>query len=70
MPASPAGTTPSPTLTVYLRNGFFAQNDSYEFNLALVGIALTLLLAGAGALSLDSVLCVPTLVVSALGILW
>jgi uncharacterized membrane protein YphA (DoxX/SURF4 family) len=55
---------------VHLRNGFFAQNDSYQFNLALVGIALTLLLAGAGALSLDSVLCVPTLVVSALGILW
>ena len=56
-------------LTVHLRNGFFAQNGGYEFNLALAGMALTLLLAGAGALSLDSVLGVPTLA-SALGILW
>ena len=47
-------------LTVHLKNGFFAQDGGYEFNLALVGMALTLLLAGAGALSLDSVL----------GILW
>jgi putative oxidoreductase len=47
-------------LTVHLKNGFFAQNGGYEFNLALAGMALTLLLAGAGALSLDGVL----------GILW
>jgi putative oxidoreductase len=47
-------------LKVHLKNGFFAQNGGYEFNLALAGMALTLLLAGAGALSLDSVL----------GILW
>ena len=47
-------------LTVHLKNGFFAQNGGYEFNLALAGIALTVLLAGAGALSLDG----------ALGILW
>ena len=47
-------------LAVHLKNGFFAQDGGYEFNLALAGMALTLLLAGAGALSLDSVL----------GILW
>ena len=56
-------------LTVHLKNGFFAQNGGYEFNLALAGMALALLLAGAGTLSLDSVLGVPTLA-SALGILW
>jgi putative oxidoreductase len=47
-------------LTVHLKNGFFAQNGGYEFNLALAGMALTLLLTGAGGLSLDG----------ALGILW
>ena len=47
-------------LAVHLKNGFFAENGGYEFNLALAGMALTLLLAGAGALSLDG----------ALGILW
>ena len=43
-------------LTVHLKNGFFATNGGYEFNLALVGIALTLLIVGAGAYSLDSLL--------------
>jgi putative oxidoreductase len=47
-------------LTVHLKNGFFNTNGGYEFNLALAGIALTLLIAGAGAYSLDSFL----------GILW
>jgi putative oxidoreductase len=46
-------------LTVHLKNGFLT-NGGYEFNLALAGMALTLLIAGAGAYSLDS----------ALGILW
>jgi putative oxidoreductase len=41
---------------VHLKNGFFAQNGGYEFNLALAGMALTLLLTGAGTLSLDGVL--------------
>jgi putative oxidoreductase len=31
-------------------------NGGYEFNLALAGMALTLLITGAGALSLDAVL--------------
>ena len=47
-------------LTVHLRNGFFNTNGGYEFNLALVGMALTLLIVGAGAYSIDS----------ALGIFW
>ncbi len=49
------------TLTVHLKNGFFAQTGGYEFNLALAGMALTLVLAGAGALSLDGALGAPTL---------
>ncbi len=47
-------------LTVHLKNGFFNTNGGYEFNLALAGMALTLLIIGPGAYSLDS----------ALGILW
>jgi putative oxidoreductase len=43
-------------LTVHLKNGFFNTNGGYEFNLALAGIAFTLLIVGAGAYSLDSVL--------------
>jgi putative oxidoreductase len=43
-------------LTVHLRNGFFNQNGGYEFNLALIGVALALLLAGAGSYSLDAAL--------------
>jgi putative oxidoreductase len=43
-------------LTVHLRNGFFNSNGGYEFNLALAGMALTLLIAGAGAYSLDGTL--------------
>lgn len=47
-------------LTVHLKNGFFSMNGGYEFNLALAAMALTLLFAGAGALSIDGTL----------GILW
>jgi putative oxidoreductase len=43
-------------VAVHLKNGFFGTNGGYEFNLALVGIALTLLIAGAGVYSLDSLL--------------
>ena len=42
--------------TVHLKNGFFNMNGGYEFNLALAGMALTLLITGAGAFSLDAVL--------------
>ncbi|CAA9428066.1 MAG: hypothetical protein AVDCRST_MAG37-387 [uncultured Rubrobacteraceae bacterium] len=48
-------------LTVHIKNGFFAQTGGYEFNLALIGMALTLLLAWAGAFSLDAALGAPTL---------
>jgi putative oxidoreductase len=47
-------------ITVHLRNGFFAQSGGYEFNLALAAMALALVFAGAGALSVDGTL----------GILW
>jgi putative oxidoreductase len=47
-------------VAVHLKNGFFNTNGGYEFNLALAGMALTLLIIGAGAYSLDR----------ALGILW
>src|ERR671911_1878610 len=43
-------------LTVHLKNGFFVTSGGYEFNLALAGMAFTLLIVGAGAYSLDSVL--------------
>ena len=42
------------TLTVHLKNGFFAQSGGHEFNLALAGMAL--LLAGAGTYSIDGML--------------
>ncbi len=47
-------------LTVKLKNGFFAANDGYEYNLVLAAIALALVLAGGGAYGLDA----------AFGILW
>ena len=40
-------------VTVHLKNGFFAANGGYEFNLALAGMALTLLVVGGGAYSID-----------------
>ena len=42
--------------TVHLKSGFFVTNGGYEFNLALAGMALTLLIVGAGAYGLDSTL--------------
>ncbi len=48
------------TFAVHIKNGFFSMNGGYEFNLALGAMALTLLLTGAGAYSLDA----------AAGILW
>ena len=43
-------------VTVHLKNGFFATNGGYEFNLALAGMALSLLIVGGGAYSIDSYL--------------
>lgn len=47
-------------LRVHLANGFFNTSGGYEFNLTLIAVAVALLIAGAGAYSLDG----------ALGILW
>lgn len=45
---------------VHLKNGFFAASGGYEFNLALIAVALALLRAGSGAYGVDATL----------GILW
>jgi putative oxidoreductase len=42
-------------LAVHLRGGFFLPSG-YEFALTLLAVHMTLALAGAGAISLDSVL--------------
>jgi len=43
-------------LTVHLKNGFFATNQGYEFNLVLVAALFALSGAGAGNWSLDNAL--------------
>jgi putative oxidoreductase len=40
-------------ITVHLGNGFFATEGGYEYNLALGAVALALVVAGAGAYSVD-----------------
>jgi putative oxidoreductase len=42
--------------TVNGENGFFNQDQGYEYNLVLTGIALALIVAGPGRYSLDRVL--------------
>jgi putative oxidoreductase len=42
-------------LTVHLKNGFFAPTG-FEFPLSLLGSAIALIVAGAGAFSLDAVI--------------
>jgi putative oxidoreductase len=44
---------------VHLQNGFFLNNSNgpgFEYNLALIGLALSLLIWGAGNLSIDQVI--------------
>lgn len=55
-----AGTMVVAIAKVHGKNGFFAENGGYEYNLALIGVAATLVLAGAGAYSVDA----------GVGILW
>jgi putative oxidoreductase len=42
---------------VHWKNGFFMQNKGFEYNLALIGMALCLIFTGAGRLSLDALFC-------------
>ncbi|MGI8650310.1 MAG: DoxX family protein [Rubrobacter sp.] len=48
------GTMVVAALTAHVKNGFFATAGDYEYNLALAGMALVLIIAGAGAASLDA----------------
>ncbi|MEZ5527506.1 MAG: DoxX family protein [Gammaproteobacteria bacterium] len=43
-------------LSVHIGNGLFMANDGYEFGLALLAGSVSLLLSGAGRLSLDQAL--------------
>ena len=43
-------------LSVHIGNGLFMDNGGYEFGLALLAGTISLLLSGAGRLSLDTVL--------------
>lgn len=43
-------------LSVHINNGLFMDNGGYEFGLALLAGTISLLLSGAGRLSLDTVL--------------
>lgn len=40
--------------TIHGKNGFFLQNQGFEYNLALLGLAISLLFSGAGKLSIES----------------
>ena len=42
--------------TVHWKNGFFNGNRGYEFNLSLIALAVTLILTGAGLVSVDHLL--------------
>ena len=44
------------TITVHLKNGFFAAGGGYEYNLVLAAAAVSLAFSGPGALSIDALL--------------
>jgi len=44
-------------ITVHAKNGFFLQNQGYEYNLALIAMALAVVLGGAGCISIDGFFC-------------
>jgi putative oxidoreductase len=41
-------------ITIHAQHGFFLQNHGYEYNLALLGMCVALILAGGGPWSIDS----------------
>ena len=51
-----AGTMVVAIAKVHGKNGFFAQNGGYEYNLSILGMAAALVLAGAGQYSVDDAL--------------
>jgi putative oxidoreductase len=44
------------TITVHLKNGFFAASGGFEYNLVLAAAAVSLAFSGPGALSIDALL--------------
>jgi putative oxidoreductase len=44
------------TITVHLKNGFFATSGGYEYNLVLAAAAVSVAFTGPGALSIDALL--------------
>ena len=44
------------TITVHLKNGFFAASGGYEYNLVLAAAAVSIAFSGPGALSIDALL--------------
>jgi putative oxidoreductase len=45
--------------TVHGKNGFFLQNQGFEYNLALIGLLLPILIAGPGRFSIGRALPLP-----------
>jgi len=45
--------------TVHWQHGFFLQNQGFEYNLALIGMCLALILSGAGKLSIEALIAKP-----------
>ncbi|HEY3288564.1 MAG TPA: DoxX family protein [Anaerolineae bacterium] len=43
-------------VTVHFKNGFASSKHGYEYNLSLIGLALPLVLLGAGTISIDHLL--------------
>jgi putative oxidoreductase len=43
--------------TVHWKNGFFLQNQGYEYNLALIALALGVILGGPGCCAFDNLFC-------------